>query len=79
MYRECWNKFLFFFFLFCFTGVKYRDLATITCNLYLFILYYIIYMALGLASLYFTWAEILGGNLSLCLVWHFLLFPLSSA
>ena len=36
--------------------------------IYLFILYYIIYMALGFTSLYFTWAEILGGNLSLCLV-----------
>ena len=71
VYRECWNKFLFFlslFLFFFFTGAMYWDLATVTCNLYLFILYYIIYMVLSFTSLYFTWAEILGGNLSLCLV-----------
>ena len=63
MYRECWNKFLCVFLpLFFFTGAKYWDLATVTCNLYLFtdtLLYYIYGSWLHLTSLHL--AEILGG------------------
>ena len=48
-----------FFFIF-FTGAMYWDLGTVTYNLYLFILYYIIYMVLSFTSLHL--AEILGGH-----------------
>ena len=69
------NSFFSFSFPFLFfSGAMYWVLATVTCNFYLFIHYYIIYMVLSFTSLHL--AEILGGNLSSGLVWHFLLFPL---
>ncbi|PUU76876.1 hypothetical protein B9Z19DRAFT_1087428 [Tuber borchii] len=55
MYRECWNKFLFFSFLFHWGPGIGIWLLLLAIFLYLFILYYIIYMVLGFTSLCFTW------------------------
>ena len=53
-YRECWNKSLFFFLSSSFFHrAKYWNLATVTYNLYLFIVYYI-YMVLRFTSLHFA-------------------------
>ena len=64
------NSFFFSSFSF-FTGAKYWDLAIVTCNLYLFILYYIIYMALGFTSLCFTRLRFWVAQVSSGLVWFF--------
>jgi len=73
------NSFFFSSFFF-FTGAEYWDLATVTCNLYLFtdtLLYYIYGSWLHFTSLHFTWLRF--WEVSSGLVSHFsslsLIFP----